>query len=468
MASFTQTTVFSSSNAQHKRLIIHHSPTNNQDKDGMDQTSDSNGQTMETPELGPNVNPSIERNMNDRDEKPSETNNCTHNSIQDYDVQRLDQCNDGQRLDQCNYGQRLDQCNNGQRLDQCNNFVTENLESTEEAYDNGTKEYKDQISSSQRLSPIGCADMNEDACCPCNQTHEDVLALVDNGGAIPNLKKPAYTKSDKTGLLIKFKAAQVSELCNERYVDQCNSGHIETENANQFTVPKYVVRIPQQGIVTKTFTMKKHGMAFMKVACSGNHDVERNIPSAIDATSIARSISLEIDGPETVDQNHGVDMETSLPPIKEFSMIDILLLFAGEDEETAHEFRDHLLKDIDVENLTVELMSDINCGKSEISTLDGLHASHINLLALITPNLKKDNYQRFVNEVLLVAGLKEDHKADRMIPVWTTKNKNIISEYSVFKGIDYFGFKSYTRDTMKESYKRKLKRMIIDGRNKFS
>lgn len=149
------------------------------------------------------------------------------------------------------------------------------------------------------------------------------------------------------------------------------------------------------------------------------------------------------------------------------TVVDLILLYTDDDEEMAHEFRDHILRDISIKHLTFHLFSNIDCGQSELTTLNTIHDRYHSILALITPKLKLDKYQCFVQETLLTVGLKDGNgKENRMIPVWTVPDKTIITAFITLKGIDYYKFKNSAYPAIKHGYREMVKNLIMKGRSR--
>ncbi|KAL4229597.1 hypothetical protein ACF0H5_012635 [Mactra antiquata] len=385
----TRTTVLSKN--QHKNLCIHHIPNNDIEMDTTNYPSDSNKQHKETQVENPILNSSVSRNTINNDNKQGENDSMQESAIQ--------------------------------RLDQCNNSETEKSEITDEIlYD----DHSEEASSTKRLSPIGCNDLNGDRVSLFDQNVENSirkLSINNNGDVIPDHKTHANLSTDTTVCQVNSKPFI---FCDQSNKNESQSSQICTES------------LKEQNVETENYV------------CT------------------TRSESLEIDGPETINSNNAVETEIPNPVLKGSFMSDILLLYTEDDEEIAEEFKEHLLRDINVENLTVDLIGDINCGETQMSTLGKLHDSHINILPLITPNLKESRYQQYVNEAVLVLGLTDDDKKDRFIPVWITEDKTIIKALVAFKnsGIDFFRYKNNSQEYIQNRYRNKVKQMIIEGREK--
>ena len=148
-------------------------------------------------------------------------------------------------------------------------------------------------------------------------------------------------------------------------------------------------------------------------------------------------------------------------------MSDFVILHTDDDLEAAGNFMDHLLKDIGIPDLTVDLLSNIDAGKPGMQSLGTLHDNYRYILTFVTKNLESDKYCRYLDEILLTLGLREANgKEDRVVPVLTQNGYCTIIELSVLGGLQYFRF-HLRSSLMKESYINSVKNLVKAGRKKF-
>lgn len=146
---------------------------------------------------------------------------------------------------------------------------------------------------------------------------------------------------------------------------------------------------------------------------------------------------------------------------------DFVILHTDADLEAVHGFRDHLLSDLEIQDLTVDLFSNIDAGKSDCASLSTLHDTYRYILTYVTDNLESDRYCRFLQEIIITFGLREANgKEDRVVPVFTANNGCSILELSVIKGLQYFRFHSEKR-VMRKMYLDCVKRLVQTGRTRF-
>ncbi|XP_060598817.1 uncharacterized protein LOC132752507 [Ruditapes philippinarum] len=183
----------------------------------------------------------------------------------------------------------------------------------------------------------------------------------------------------------------------------------------------------------------------------------------------------EIDGkrsptpnPELGDESSQSSSMTvsSLSPCSRGSMIDLVILHTKDDTKSAHFFKQHLLNDVGISDLTVETFGNIGLGQSVMQKAATLHDSCRNILIYITDNLEKSTYDQFIFEVSLTIGLEDKEKKDRVVPVLTPGCKYKSPVLGVISGLYYSNFNSDC-SSLRDSYLQQVINLVEDGRKKF-
>jgi hypothetical protein len=148
-------------------------------------------------------------------------------------------------------------------------------------------------------------------------------------------------------------------------------------------------------------------------------------------------------------------------------MSDFVMLHTDADLLEACAYLDHLQEHSGFPDLTMDLFSNTDFGKSDINSLASLHHKYRYILIYVTQNLTNDSYCRFLQEILLKIGLKQGSwKKDRVIPVFTQTGGCDIPELDVLIGLKYFWFLSPNK-TVKGLYVNSVQKLIQTGRAKF-
>ncbi|XP_045207685.2 uncharacterized protein LOC123559713 isoform X2 [Mercenaria mercenaria] len=158
---------------------------------------------------------------------------------------------------------------------------------------------------------------------------------------------------------------------------------------------------------------------------------------------------------------------SSLPPCSRGGMSDFVILHTDADMEEACAFMTHLVNDTGIEDLTVDLFSNIDAGKPGMQSLGKLHEKYRYILTYVTDNLASDKYCRFLQEIILTFGLQEANgKEDRVVPVFTKNERCKILEISIIRGLQYFRFRPLNT-FLSNLYLKSVRNLVQDGRTKF-
>lgn len=149
---------------------------------------------------------------------------------------------------------------------------------------------------------------------------------------------------------------------------------------------------------------------------------------------------------------------------------DFVLLFSDGDQEEAQKYADHLKKELStrgIKDLSVDLFSDIDSGKTALKSSETLHDRYNYILILANANLANDKFARFLHENILTNGLREANgKEDRVIPVWTCSDcKSLITELICIKGFEYYKFVSDPTSPTAQAYMQCVLYAVQRGRS---
>ncbi|XP_053408409.1 uncharacterized protein LOC128545978 isoform X2 [Mercenaria mercenaria] len=237
-----------------------------------------------------------------------------------------------------------------------------------------------------------------------------------------------------------------------------------------FVVPKLPIA-PTRAVHTAHSTLQKRKIQHNRI-----QPVDK-VPesNAFQTKCLAVSNNLEtsdvrIDGEQSLSTKLPFSYGTaasSLPPCSREDMSDFVILHTDADMEEACAFMTHLVNDTGIENLTVDMFSNIDAGKPGMQSLGKLHEKYRYILTYVTDNLASDKYCRFLQEILLTFGLQEANgKEDRVVPVFTKNERCKILEISVIRGLQYFKFHSLNR-FISDLYLKSVRNLVQDGRAKF-
>ncbi|XP_060573133.1 uncharacterized protein LOC132731049 [Ruditapes philippinarum] len=163
---------------------------------------------------------------------------------------------------------------------------------------------------------------------------------------------------------------------------------------------------------------------------------------------------------------------SSIQPKSQGHMKDFVIIHTKADSEGVQVFKKHLHNDFGISNLTVETFDNVGLGKSELRKAATLHDSFRYILIFVTDNLEDDWYTQFINEIVLIRGLKNekgqknnDEKRDRVVPVLTGCQYED-QVLCCITSLRYFNFKS-TKPSLREAYLNSVKSLFKMGRVKF-
>lgn len=136
---------------------------------------------------------------------------------------------------------------------------------------------------------------------------------------------------------------------------------------------------------------------------------------------------------------------------------DAVIFSAESDNEVAYEFKRHLEEDIGCNNMTAALFEYIDPNRSHYGSLETMLERYRYSFVIVTKNLKNDKTVIPLLESLDADAWGKSWKEDRIIPVWTSKDKTFCP--MVLKRLQ--GVPYYNREKSGV-----LKQMYLDGLKK--
>ncbi|XP_053408402.1 uncharacterized protein LOC123559714 [Mercenaria mercenaria] len=236
-----------------------------------------------------------------------------------------------------------------------------------------------------------------------------------------------------------------------------------------FIVPKFPV--PQtRAVRTENSTPQKGKFQRNRIQPVDKVPESAFQTESLDVSNNRETSDVQIDGEQSLNTklppSYGTEA-SSLPPCSRGGMSDIVILHTDADMEKAFDYMAHLLQDVGIKDLTVDLLSSINVGKPGMQSLATLHENYRHILTYVTDNLVSNKYCRFLQEIILTFGLKEGNgKEDRVVPVFTKNERCKILELSILPGLQYFKF--HSRNTfISDSYLNTVRKLVHVGRENF-
>ena len=93
----------------------------------------------------------------------------------------------------------------------------------------------------------------------------------------------------------------------------------------------------------------------------------------------------------------------------------------------------------DIPDIKAELFPYIDQNKSLYESLETLLNRFVYVLVIMSPNFKSDAKSRRAGEDLLSDSFEEEHKRNRIVPVWMNpKKKDCPMEFKSLQGIRYY------------------------------
>ncbi|KAK3591074.1 hypothetical protein CHS0354_005468 [Potamilus streckersoni] len=149
---------------------------------------------------------------------------------------------------------------------------------------------------------------------------------------------------------------------------------------------------------------------------------------------------------------------------------DVLIIHddSNETNTMVYKYRDHLITDLEVEDVQVELIGNIGIGQSHFNAMEDIFDRYRHIFIFLTQNFTEDTLTHFKMQMGLMQSLQDPQKRGRIIPIWMAKEKEKTQKYPrelvLLAGVHYWRFYD---DSYKTMYIKSMQRLIWKGRNSF-